>query len=62
MPSLHHFTLYIHDYIGDRLNLSINVSYYYNDLINDGEIIKIMESIKNIIEIYHGYIFIYMKI
>jgi len=38
MPSINHYTAYCNNYLINELNVQFGKSYYYDDLLNKGEI------------------------
>ena len=44
LPSSNHYTSYCHKCFTNNLNLVKNKSYYYDDILNGGEIIQIEDN------------------
>ena len=57
----HHYTLFLTNITNNNLKLEKNISYYYDGLYNNGEIIKYNKSLQGLIKDKKGYIFIYTK-
>ena len=62
LPTVDHYTIYLHRVNENDLGLEINLKYYYNGLFHDGEVEIYKKTLFELISSKNGFIFIYEKL
>ena len=62
LPTVDHYTIYLHRVNENDLGLEINLNYYYNGLFHDDEIEIYNKTLVELISSKNGFIFIYEKL